>query len=93
MFNAQEKGAQMTKNYCQEYANQNKWLVIGNDMDGLTGYQVVHSLDALSVRSGSYWGGVVKGLSLNKAEMQSLADELNAKGEPAPENPFRKMFV
>lgn len=82
----------MSTNYWKEYAEQNKWLVIGSDMDGLTGYQVVHSLDARSVRSGSYWGGVVKGLSLNKAEMQTLADELNAKGEPAPENPFRNAF-
>ena len=82
----------MSKNYWTEYANQNKWLVIGSDMDGLTGYQVVHSLDARNLRSGNYWGGIVKGLSLNKAEMQILADELNAKNEPAPENPFRGAF-
>ena len=82
----------MAKNYWQEYADQDKWLVIGSDMDGLTGYQVVHSKDALDVRKGSYWGGVVKGLSLNRAEMQTLADQLNAQGEPAPENPFRNAF-
>lgn len=72
-------------------ANENKWIVIGKDMDGLIGYSVVHSLDAKSYRSGCYWGGITKGLSLHKAEMQLLADELNAKNEPAPENPFRNL--
>jgi hypothetical protein len=70
---------------------ENKWIVVGSDMDGLTGYQVVHSLDERSLRSGSYWGGITRGLSLNKAEMLKVADELNAKGEPAPENPFRNV--
>jgi hypothetical protein len=67
----------------------NKWIVVASDMDGLTGYQVVHSLDEPSLRSGSYWGSIVKGLSLNRAEMQILADQLNDTNEPAPENPFR----
>jgi hypothetical protein len=79
-------------NYWEEYANQNKWLVISSDMDGLTGYQVVHSQDARDVRLGSYWGGVVKHLTLNKAEAQAFADRLNAQGEPAPNNPFRNAF-
>jgi hypothetical protein len=70
----------------------NNWIVVGSDMDGLTGYQVVHKLDEKDLRSGSYWGGISKGLSLNKSEMQKLADELNAKNEPAPENPFRGAF-
>jgi hypothetical protein len=70
---------------------ENKWVVIGSDMDGLTGYQVVHSLDVRSLQSGSYLGSIVRGLSLNRAEMQKKADELNAINEPAPENPFRNV--
>ena len=70
---------------------ENKWIVISNDMDGLTAFQVVHSLDARQVRSGSYSGNLVKGLSLDKAKMQQLADKLNAKNEPAPNNPFRNV--
>jgi hypothetical protein len=70
---------------------QNNWVVVGKDMDGLTGYSVIHNLDVRSYRNGFYWSGIVKGLSLQKAEMQVLADELNAKNEPAPENPFRGM--
>jgi hypothetical protein len=69
---------------------ENKWIVVSSDMDGLTGHQVVHSLDAPSVRSGSYWGGVVKDISLDKTEMQKVADELNARNEPPPENPYRR---
>jgi len=73
--------------------NQTKWVVVASDMDGLTGYQVVHSLDVECVRSGSYWGGIVRGLSLRKSEMEQLAFELNAKNEPAPENPYRNLKV
>ncbi len=71
---------------------ENKWVVIGQDMDGLTGYVAVHSLDVRSYNSGSYLGSITRGLSLNRAEVQKIADELNAKGEPAPENPFRNVF-
>lgn len=67
------------------------WVVVASDMDGLTGYQVVHKLDAIQVRSGSYQGSLVKGLSLNKQEMEQLAQELNDKNEPAPNNPFRNV--
>ncbi len=70
---------------------ENKWVVIGSDMDGLTGYQVVHSLDVRNLQSGTYLGSIVRGLSLNRAEMQKVADELNANNEPAPENPFRNV--
>ena len=68
---------------------EKNWIVVASDMDGITGYQVVHRLDERDIRSGSYSGSIVKGLSLNKAEMQTLADQLNATNEPAPENPFR----
>ena len=78
-------------NYWKEFADQNKWLVIGSDMDGLTGYQVVHSRDYRKVRSGTYWGGLVKGLSLDQSEMQTLADELNAKNEPPTDNPLKDL--
>lgn len=71
---------------------QKNWIVIGTDMDGLTGYQVVHKLDERDLRSGSYWGGIVKGISLNKKEMEELADRLNEADEPAPKNPFRGVF-
>tara|TARA_R110000868_G_scaffold225732_1_gene478010 strand:- start:983 stop:1237 length:255 start_codon:yes stop_codon:yes gene_type:complete len=68
------------------------WLVVAKDMDGLTSYLVCHALDAPDVRTGSYWSGVTRGSSLNKQEMQDLADELNAKNEPAADNIFRGAF-
>ena len=68
------------------------WIVVGSYMDGVPAFQVVHKLDEKDLRSGSYWGGIVKGLSMNKSEMIQLADELNAKNEPAPENKFRGAF-
>ena len=67
----------------------NKWLVVGKDMDGITGYSAVHESDIAEYRSGCYWGGIAQGLSMNKQEIQKLADELNARNESAPVNPFR----
>ena len=70
---------------------ENKWVVIGSDMDGLTGYQVVHSTHAHKIRSGSYWCGIVEGLSLNRAEMQKLADKLNLENKAPSDHPLAKL--
>ena len=67
----------------------NKWIVIGKDMDGITGYSAIHELDKSDYLSGCYWGGIAKGLSMSKKEIQELADELTARNEPRPENPLR----
>ena len=71
--------------------NQNKWVVVGSDMDGLTGYQVVHSTHAHKIRSGCYWSGIVEGLSLNRAEMQELADKLTAENKAPSEDPLAQI--
>lgn len=67
---------------------QNKWVVVASDMDGLTGYQVVHSTHVNKIRSGCYWSGIVEGLSLDKAEMQALADELTKQNKAPSDNPL-----
>jgi len=69
--------------------NTNNWVVVGRDMDGITGYSVVHKDDVRSLTSGMYWGGIIKDLSMDKQAMEKVAAELNAKNEPRPENPFR----
>jgi hypothetical protein len=69
--------------------NENKWIVVGRDMDGLTGYCVVHADDKRDLLSGCFWGGIIKDLSLNRKDMEKVAAELNAKNEPRPENIFR----
>jgi hypothetical protein len=70
-------------------AIEHKWIVVGTDMDGITGYQCVSTLDEKELRSGSYWGGITEGLSMSRKEMQVLADKLNTNNTPAPENPYR----
>ena len=72
--------------------DKNKWVVIGKDMDGLIGYVTIHSSDVEDYLKGVYSGRIIKGISLNRQEMQKLADELNAKNEPAPENTLRGVF-
>ena len=69
------------------------WLVLASDMDGLTGYQVVHALDAPSVRKGYYGAGCVNHLTLNKAEAIARAEQLNKDGVEPPENNFRGLGV
>ena len=71
--------------------NENKWVVVSSDMDGLTGHQVVHSTHAHKIRSGCYWGGIVEGLSLNRAEMQELADKLNLENKAPSDNPLAQI--
>jgi hypothetical protein len=72
-------------------ATENKWVVVGSDMDGLTGYQVVHSTHAHKICSGCYWGGIVEGLSLNRAEMQVLADKLNSENKAPSNDPLAQI--
>jgi hypothetical protein len=81
-----------TKNYWQIKREQELaqgWIVVASDMDGITGYEVVHALDAPDVRRGNYWLGCVQKLTRDRKEAQDFADQLNAKNEPAPENPRR----
>jgi hypothetical protein len=71
--------------------NENKWVVVASDMDGLTGYQVVHSTHAHKIRSGCYWTGIVEGLSLHRAEMQELADKLTLENRPPSDDPLAQL--
>ena len=53
--------------------------------------RVVHSTHAHKIRSGCYWGGIVEGLSLNRAEMQALADKLNSENKAPSDHPLTKL--
>jgi hypothetical protein len=70
---------------------ENKWVVVSSDMDGLTGHQVVHSTHAHKIRSGCYWGGIVEGLSLDRTEMQALADKLNSENKASSDHPMTQI--
>ena len=71
--------------------NENKWVVVAKDMDGLTAYQVVHSTHAHKIRSGCYWTGIVEGSSLYRAEMQELADKLTLENRAPSDNPMARL--
>lgn len=67
-------------NYWEErYNNLPDYIVVGQDMDGITGYTVLHKKDERQYRSGCYNMGITNGLSLHRAEMEKLADEMNSK--------------
>lgn len=69
-------------NYWEERFNSlPNYIVVGMDLDGITGYTVVHKTDEAALRSGNYNMGIMNGLSMVKAEMQKLADEMNSKEE------------
>ena len=65
------------------------WIVRTKYWDGVPAHEVIHRSDLSSIEQGMYAPGVVKGMSINRAEMQRLADTLNEQNEPAPDNPFR----
>jgi hypothetical protein len=68
------------KNYWEErYENLPNYIVVGKDMDGITGYTVIHKKDEKQYRSGCYHSEITNGLSMIKSEMQKLADEMNNK--------------
>ena len=68
------------KNYWVErYENLPDYIVVGRDMDGLTGYTVVHKKDEKEFYSGCYRGSIMNGLSLDKSEMEKLAEKMNKK--------------
>jgi len=68
------------KNYWQErFDKLPTYIVVGRDMDGVTGYTVVHKKDEQEFYSTMYRSEIMNGLSLNKAEMQELADKMNNK--------------
>ena len=70
---------------------QNKWVVVASDMDGLTGYQVVHSTHANKIRRGVYWSGIVEGLSLDRNAMQELADKLTRENKQPSDHPLTRL--
>jgi hypothetical protein len=55
----------------------NKYIVVGKDMDGLTGWMVIDRANKDELYSGAYRGSIMLGLSLDKKEMVELADNLN----------------
>jgi hypothetical protein len=66
------------KNYWEErFEKLPNYIVVGEDMDGITGYTVIHKKDERQYRSGSYNMGITHGLSMSKSEMQKVADEMN----------------
>lgn len=71
--------ATKVKNYWQErYDSLPNYIVVGRDMDGITGYTVVHKKDEKEFLSSCYRSSIMNGLSTNKTEMQVLADKMNA---------------
>ena len=67
-----------TKNYWEErYNNLPDYIVVGKDMDGITSYTVIHKKDENEWKSGYYHSSIMNGLSMNKSEMQKLADKMN----------------
>jgi hypothetical protein len=68
------------KNYWEErFENLPDYIVVGRDMDGVTGYTVIHKKDEVEFHSGCYRGEIMNGLSMNKSKMQELADKMNNK--------------
>ena len=68
------------KTYWQErYENLPDYIVVGRDMDGVTGYTVINKKDEVEFYSGCYRGKIMNGLSMRKSEMQELADKMNNK--------------
>jgi hypothetical protein len=63
--------------WTNRYNNLPNYIVVGRDMDGITGFQVVHKDDEREYYSGCYHSDITHGLSMSRQEMQDLADKMN----------------
>ena len=61
----------------ERYKKLPNYIVVGRDMDGITGWTVVHKDDEKQFYSGCYHSKIMNGLSMKKSEMQELADKMN----------------
>ena len=59
------------------------YKIHGTWMDGLPVWIVIRPEDLTEFNSGCYDGSILKGLSLDKKEMEALADKLNKDEEKA----------
>lgn len=66
-----------TNYWTERFNNLPNYIVVGEDMDGITGYTVIHKKDEKEFKSGTYHMKIMNGLSMNKSEMQELADKMN----------------
>lgn len=73
----QANSIEQTNYWTERYNSLPDYIVVGEDMDGITGYTVLHKKDEKEFRTGSYRGIIMNGLSMNKLEMQKLADKMN----------------
>ena len=68
------------KTYWEDrYEKLPDYIVVGRDMDGITGWTVVHKKDEQEFNSGCYNMKITNGLSMKKSEMQELADKMNSR--------------
>lgn len=68
-----------TNYWVERFNNLPNYIVVGRDMDGVTGYTVIHKKDESEWNSSCYRSEIMHGLSMNKSDMQKLADEMNNK--------------
>lgn len=67
----------MTNYWTERYNNLPNYIVVGRDMDGITGFTVVHKDNEREFYSGCYSSEIMNGLSMSRNEMQDLADKMN----------------
>ena len=63
--------------WTERYNKLPNYIVVGKDMDGVVGYTVLHKDNEREYMSGMYNMGIMNGLSMNRQEMQDLADKMN----------------
>jgi len=67
-----------TKTYWEKrYEKLPNYIVVGKDMDGVTGWQVIHKKDEYLFYSSCYPSTITHGLSMRKSEMEELANKMN----------------
>ena len=71
----------LTNYWTERYNNLPNYIVVGEDMDGITGFTVVHKDNEREFNSGCYSSEIMNGLSMSRKEMQDKADKMNLETE------------
>jgi len=66
-----------TNYWTERFENLPNYIVVGRDMDGITGWTVIHKKDEKEWNSSCYRMSIMNGLSMKRWEMQELADKMN----------------
>jgi hypothetical protein len=71
----------MLNYWTERYNNLPNYIVVGEDLDGINGFFVIHKSNEKEFQSGCYDLDIIQGFSGDQSLMKVLADKMNKEAE------------